>query len=71
MILFYIIFGWSFFVTIGLALFDLRPDKDRLYKELKEVQESCKYKASFSLVMFFYTPFTIYNTLKKILRKDE
>ena len=71
MILFYIIFGWSFFVTIGLALFDLRPDKDRLYKELKEVKESCKYKASFSLVMFFYTPFTIYNTLKKIIRKDE
>jgi hypothetical protein len=68
--LFYIIFGWIFFVTIGLALFELRPDKDRLYVQLKIIKDSCKYKLSFPIVMFCYLPFSIYNSLKKILGND-
>jgi hypothetical protein len=70
MILFYIIFGWFVLVTIGFALFELRPDKDRLYLQLKIIKESCKYKLSFPIVMFFYLPFSIYSSLKKILGKD-
>ena len=70
MILFYIIFGWFFFATLGLALYELRPDKEYIYNEFKKIKESCKYKLSFSLAMFVYTPFTIFNSLKKILGKD-
>ena len=71
MILFYIIFGWFFFVTLGLALFELRPDKERLYRELKLLKESCKYKVSLPIAMFVYLPFSIYNSLKKIFGNNE
>ena len=70
MIVFYIIFGWVFFVTIGLALFELRPDRDILYKELKDINASCRYKATFAIAMFLYTPFSIYSSLKKIIKNE-
>jgi hypothetical protein len=70
MILFYIIFGWFILVTIGFSLLELRPDKDRLYVHLKILKESCKYKLSFPIVMFFYLPFSIPNSLKKIFSND-
>lgn len=70
MVLFYLFFGWFFFATIGLSLYELRPDKEFIYAEFKKVKESCKYKLSFPIAMFVYTPFSIYNSLKKILGKD-
>lgn len=70
MILSCIILAWFFFATIGLALFELRPDKIIIYKELKKLKESSTYKITFPLVVFIYTPFTIYNSLRKILNRD-
>ena len=70
MILFYIIFGWFILVTIGFAIMELRPDKDRLYLQLKILKESCQYKLSFPIVMFFYLPFSIPISLKKIFGND-
>lgn len=70
MVLFYIFFGWFVLITIGFALLELRPDKERLFNYLQVLKQSCKYRLSFPIVMFFYLPLSIYNSLKKIFRND-
>jgi hypothetical protein len=67
MVLFYIIFSWTLFGTLGLALYQLRPDKERLYQELKILEQSTRYRITFPLAMFLYLPFSIIQSLKKIL----
>jgi hypothetical protein len=71
MILFYIFFGWFILVTIGFELIELRPDKDRIYTQLLILKRTTKFAISFPLVMFFYLPFSIYYSLKKILGKND
>ncbi len=67
MIIFYILFSWILLATLGMVLFELRPDKERLYRELKLLEQTTKYRITFPLAMFLYLPFSIIQSLKKIL----
>lgn len=69
MILLKLFIAWIFFATLGLILFELRPDKEKLYLEFIKLKATTRFKYTFNIAMFMYAPFSILQSLKKIFGK--
>jgi hypothetical protein len=69
MILVKLFIAWIFFAIIGLILFELRPDKEKLYIEFLKLKATTRFKYTFPIALFIYAPFSIVQSLRKILEK--